>query len=638
MTCSEWLSRLGFDATRLRFTLRTALACCVAVLLAWLLGLEHPHWSGMTVWAASLPIRDHMVERSFFRIMGTVSGTLVGVLLVYVAGTQPFWLVTGMAIWLALCVGIGNLQRNFVSYGTMLAGYSAVMVAMLGIPHPDHILSLGVDRLLTALLGVVSALAIGWWFAGRQTQETVTQQLRRLTGKILNHMAQRVRGEPAQPNSVIEALLSEIAEIDEQLDLLGTGSLQSHRSIRPLRALLSAQVSALLWLQRGLTVAPNQAVALQLEQMATALAESSETQHVWLALEHTTSYPALDAVLLRMQAALADLGAGPDNGSEQGSEIQAAEIHLDWVGARQAMVRAGVTMFFVGLIWVFTGWRGGPYMMIGTAVMLSIFSAFDSPATIMGRVIFWGQLLGVIAALICRWVVWPFASSELELVLLMMPFIVLGGLVAAYRRTMACSYDFNMMMLILLQPAYPLTIPFSDSLIYGFAVILAPFSAYIAFRLIYPSTPQSRMKTLIGMMVQEVQDLAAKPSPIVRHPIRHARLYHRLVKLVRWIDKTGEKGMSALGGGLALQCLGTVTLSMQEMLQEPEIKDSTARRLQTVLNRVHNIRQEPERVISALELAAKRLASESRAEAELLHEAARLMSDNALFFENLKKT
>ena len=29
---------------------------------------EHPHWAGMTVWAASLPIRDHMVEKSFFRI------------------------------------------------------------------------------------------------------------------------------------------------------------------------------------------------------------------------------------------------------------------------------------------------------------------------------------------------------------------------------------------------------------------------------------------------------------------------------------------------------------------------------------------------------------------------------------------
>ncbi|MGP1614509.1 MAG: FUSC family protein, partial [Pollutimonas bauzanensis] len=76
MSASESLSRLGFDAGRLQFTLRTALACCAAVLAAWLLGLEHPHWAGMTVWAASLPIRDHMLEKSLFRVLGTVTGTL----------------------------------------------------------------------------------------------------------------------------------------------------------------------------------------------------------------------------------------------------------------------------------------------------------------------------------------------------------------------------------------------------------------------------------------------------------------------------------------------------------------------------------------------------------------------------------
>lgn len=610
MSAAETLSRFGFDAERMQFTLRTALACCAAVLIAWLMGLEHPHWAGMTVWAASLPIRDHMLERSFFRVLGTISGTLVGVLLVFVAGDQPFWLVVGMAVWLGLCAGIGNLQRGFTSYGTMLAGYSAVMVAMLGTPHPDHILGLGSDRLLTALLGVVAALAVGWLFASRQTQEAVTQQVQRLSGNILDQVAQRLRNQPAHPSHSVQALLSEIADIDERLDALGAGSLQSRRSIRPLRTLLSAQVSTLLWLQRSQTLPADEALTFQLTRSAQALQET-----------------ALDA-----------LSTSPDNGIQQAAVTQRAVVHLDWVGARQAMIRAAVTLFLVGMIWVVTGWKGGPFMMIGTAVMLTIFSAFDSPARMMSRVVFWGQLLGALTALACLWLVWPFATSELGLVILMMPFILFGGLVAAYRRTMACSYDFNMIMLILLQPAYPLTTTFGDSLINTLAVILAPLTAFVAFRLIYPSTPRSRMTTLIGMMVQEVQDAAADRAPITRHEIRRARLYHRLIKLVRWMDKTGEHGISALGGSLALQSLGTVALRVQELLHAPDITPGTTRRLKVLLSRMRNIKQHPERVIRALNLAATRLANESRGEAELLREAAYFMGANATFFAHLNNT
>lgn len=83
---ADVLSRWDLDISRLRFATRTALACCVAVLVAWMLGLEHPQWSGMTVWIASQPMRGNLIEKSFFRLAGTVSGTLVGVAIALLAG------------------------------------------------------------------------------------------------------------------------------------------------------------------------------------------------------------------------------------------------------------------------------------------------------------------------------------------------------------------------------------------------------------------------------------------------------------------------------------------------------------------------------------------------------------------------
>ncbi|MBP6018846.1 MAG: FUSC family protein [Burkholderiaceae bacterium] len=643
MKAEQLLSGWGFDATRLQFTLRTALACCIAVLASWLLGLEHPHWAGMTVWAASLPIRDHMIEKSFFRIFGTLTGTLAGVLLVVVAGNQPLWLVIGIAIWLGLCAGIANLQRSFIAYGTMLAGYSAVMVAMLGTTHQDHILGLGADRLLTAMLGVVAALTVGWLFAKSQTKEAVAVRLQHLSGDILSHMAQRLRGTPTHPDQAIEATLSEIADIDESLDPLGAGSLRSHRSIRPLRTLLSSQVSALLWLKRKPVIVPDNALADQLQLVADALRSSSPLEQLGppmtQAVQLSAALPLLHDALRNLQAALEALVDMPDSDAETPLRPRPAIVHLDWVGAGQAMIRATITILIVGLIWVMTGWRGGPYMMIGTAVMLSVFSGFDNPAKMMRDVIFWGQLLGAITALACHWLVWPLANSELGIVLLMMPFILFGGLVAAYRRTAASSTDFNMILLILLQPIYPLAGTVGDSLVNAFAVLLAPLIAFVAFRLIYPSTAKSRMNTLIGMMLRELQSMATtNPITPARQEILQARLYHRLLKLVRWVDKVDESRISALGGGLAVLSLGGVTLRTQQLLQAPDITPATARRLQAMLSRMRNISQEPRRVIRSLELAATQLTRESHQEAALLREAALSIADNLAFFEHPEKT
>src|SRR5690554_5943688 len=83
---SDRLVKLGFDIPRLHFAMRTALASGLAMALAWMLGLEHPQWSAMTVWAISQPVRGMLLEKSLFRGLGTIVGTLFGVVLVLLAG------------------------------------------------------------------------------------------------------------------------------------------------------------------------------------------------------------------------------------------------------------------------------------------------------------------------------------------------------------------------------------------------------------------------------------------------------------------------------------------------------------------------------------------------------------------------
>ena len=121
---------MGFHVPVLAFALRTALAAFVALWIAYAIGLEHPHWAAMSAWASSQPMREHLLSRGIYRFSGSVVGVVFAIALVLVAKESLWVLAIGLALWGALCAFLGNLQRGYMVYGCMLAGYSAAMVVL----------------------------------------------------------------------------------------------------------------------------------------------------------------------------------------------------------------------------------------------------------------------------------------------------------------------------------------------------------------------------------------------------------------------------------------------------------------------------------------------------------------------------
>lgn len=202
------LTQLGFDVPRLGFAGRTALASCLALALAWLIGLEHPQWSAMTVWAVSQPVRGMLVEKSLFRALGTLVGTLFGVLLVLFTGDNLALMLIGLSLWIGLCVGVGNLLSGLVAYGTLLSGYSASMVALLNTQQPaGQIFLLGTDRLLTVLTGILVGLLVGLLFTPRSAEDTLSGRVRRSTAQVLQAMAARFAGTDSTPRAQLSQRL-----------------------------------------------------------------------------------------------------------------------------------------------------------------------------------------------------------------------------------------------------------------------------------------------------------------------------------------------------------------------------------------------------------------------------------------------
>lgn len=636
MTFAAQFSRLGFDAPRLQFSARTALAACVALFVAWLLRLEHPQWSAMTVWAASQPTRGQLLEKSFFRILGTIGGAVVGVLLVTQSVGHPAALVVGLAAWTGACVAIGNLQRGFVAYGAMLAGYSAAMVALLDTAHPREVFALGADRLLTVTVGVATALAVGWLFTSPQAEDLLAGRVRRLSARVMRDLAARLRGAPAGPAGELPALLSEMAALEEMLEPHGAGSLRSRRAVRSTRALLMAEMSALLWLRNARLDLSEEAVGAALTEAAQALEASSRRDEAIRAIERAAdlspSHPRLREALVTIETAMRDQLGVPVGDATRPRLHQPVLLHRDWAGARQAAIRSAGAMLFMGAVWIATGWSGGPFLLLGVAIMTSLFSTFENPALTM-RHIFVGQIFGAVGALACRWLAWPLATNQFELLLAMLPFILVGALFVSHRRTLAAGFDYNMVMLLLLQPAYPPLVSVGQSLGAAAAVVSGPLVAMAIYRLVYPVDLRRRTDALIAAMVHEIAGIAAARGAPETWPVWRARLYHRLLRLVRLTEKGGQTDAAATEAGLAVLGLGVAILRIHELLREPGVGAETARRLEAVLKRMRNIAREPERAGAALALAARRLSRLGRRrEADAIAAAAEDLAANLWFF------
>ena len=586
------------DPASLAYGLRTAAGAVAALWIAWALGLEHPQWAGMTVWAASQPVRAHLVEKSLFRGAGTVIGAVFGVLLVSATARMgsPALLVFGIALWLGLCAATGNLLRGFASYGALLAGYTAVMVAVLDSGHAENVLALGLDRSATVLIGVVVALAIGLLLTPRGAEAGLPGRLRAASALILREIAATLRTPGSVDRAALTRTLAELAAIDDAVDGEGTGSLAARREAHDRRRTLMAQVGAILWLYAP-TAGADPARAAAVATIAGAYDANVPIPERRLALARAArgAEPGLRRVLAELGDAL------PRGAIAPSPDTQPVALHRDWIAAREAGVRAAATMLAIGGLWLATGWPGAPMVMLGAAIMTSVFSLVDNPFPILPKVAA-GQAMGVTAALACRWLIWPHLGSEPALILAMIPFVLLGAVLTGTPRLQAQSFDYNMVVLLLLQPALPLTGSFGHALGVGLAVAGAPLVALAAFRLIHPPSAERRRVALVAAMVREVEAMAARPGAGRRTRIWRARLHHRLLRLIR---RSPQAQDAAVATGLAVLAAGRAVLEIEAALGAPGLSDSARRRLRLARARLTTLGQAPDRAATALAAAAR---------------------------------
>jgi uncharacterized membrane protein YccC len=619
---------MGFHVPVLAFALRTALAAFVALWIAYAIGLEHPHWAAMSAWASSQPMREHLLSRGIYRFSGSVVGVVFAIALVLVAQESLWVLAIGLAFWGGLCAFLGNLQRGYMVYGCMLAGYSAAMVVLLHHGPADSVWPLAWDRMFTVVTGVAAALCVSWCFAPRRKAAVLIAQSRAALAGVLQATAADLRQQAWPAGSDYAQLLSRLAQVEELLELYPEGSRtarntsqamhwQQHYALELVYFLglksqarqMQAPAEASAALEQEVKEAPQPPyapLAQALEQLVAALQAPPQPQGDQALDLRRTLRKAIDAcedavagvqsqakqvppvmqalyrLLQQMRQGLRaeelDLQGRTHSSWRHGSS-ERLPLHRDWVGAREAAVRAGGALLIFGIVWAWTQASIVAFGMLGLSVMLLVFSAFESPGRTMAFVLR-GQLIGAGLALLCQALIWPLAQSAGQMVWMVLPFALMGGLLFAHKRTAAGAMDINMAMFILLAPVFPDTASLGQHLSMALAVVSGPALAWVVYRWVYPTNAQRRMQTLARMMVQEVPAMAhrlleeAKPSRGMAVSVAatnwwQAQLHHRLLRLVRWADKTQLPQRAQLPRmGLSLRAMQTAMLQLQQWRRE----------------------------------------------------------------------
>jgi len=544
------LAQWGFDYVRLRFGFRTGVAACLSLIIAWAMGLEHPQWSAMTVWAVSQPTRGLLIEKAAYRALGTLLGTMFGMVLVVSASGEIIWLVAGLTLWVSLCVYTGNLLHGLISYGTILAGYSASMVVLLT-QNPDALMPLGIDRLLTVFVGIMTSLVIGSAFTYKRAEQSLINQLRRQTAANL-HDISRYFAEPDNNDLNLADKLSKLAALEAQLLDHGTGSVSAHESAKTLRVVINSQLGFLAELniqepEKNLEVSD---YLLDASNKLNASAKRTEIIEPLKNALESIKNAALKKRFNEFVEATNDRLSFRDSGKTATSTLLSKTIlHRDWLGARQAAIRTFVIMGLIGASWWYTELFQFAYLMLGASVMLTLFSTADNPALTM-KYVFFGQCAGALAAVIIQATIWQYQDSILWMLVALMPVILLAGFPMAHQKTANGSMDFNLVFLLLMQPSISYSFHLGHSASIALAVVAAPLLSLIAYRLIYPTNLKARYQSLLQTLTEEIDQLNKTKLTESQYNRRKARFYHRVIKLTQISDKLGMKDKDAILGHL----------------------------------------------------------------------------------------
>ena len=143
------------------YVFKALAAAFLALWIAMRLDLPQPRTAMTTVFIVMQPQSGAILAKSFYRIGGTLVGLVATLVLIAVFAPQRELFLGALALWTGICTAGAARNRNFRSYGFLLAGYTAALIGIPAAQHPDGAFLSALTRAAEVTLGVLCAGFVG---------------------------------------------------------------------------------------------------------------------------------------------------------------------------------------------------------------------------------------------------------------------------------------------------------------------------------------------------------------------------------------------------------------------------------------------------------------------------------------------
>jgi len=451
---------ITWDGASARRALLLALGAALAFAIASLLHVRNAYWAAMPVWVISQPARGVLLERSVFRVAGTLVGAAVGLALVH-APVPPHVQVVLLALWIALNAGVTHVLRGVHSYAALLAGMTAAIVVIPSLESPAGATAIALARVDCTLIGVV----VGSLVMALQTPESPLAQfyedVRAVSSEAVSYAVAVLRFGAADLAWRERRILGRISQLDQSARLHAAGSVEGYRRLGDVDLLvlgaLSTMAAARAARDEGVPVDP--ALPERLESIAEHL-RGAWTRPLAPAARGLPGSG--DPGLRRLDTGIGEILdadqalARPDRTRSYHFEARPAELapHREWTLAWQEGGLAFVAcLAALSLVFAVPVPSVG-LLAMGVCIFVMVLGSMPLPQLI-APFLFGGVVSGVLAATFYRLVLQPGIGTPVLLVVSVIPFLLAGGFLRTHPRLGAAGVDFSMCFLLASQAGMP---------------------------------------------------------------------------------------------------------------------------------------------------------------------------------------
>lgn len=443
-------------------------------------------------------------------MVGTLVGAAVGFGLLALFLDHTGALVVGLTLWTALCAGASAFVRPARAYGIILAGYTAVMLALPSSAGGPSAHGLFADRVLCTLIGVLVSATVTGLLTPRERPADLDAQLRRLADEVFA-FAHEVRSAPVTPATLDRQrhLVARIGQLGERADQVLTGLFAARRRRRKLRRALRALLALLI---------------------ESRIAGERGPAGAGPAPEPIPPDAGGDALVARIRAGVVRDRRDAASPVPPGSAVHHAPGARSWANHREGAVAAAKTvtgMAIVAAIWWATGWQDGATMLVSASVFLTLFAANDAARAWVSQICL-GSAAGGVAAVLYVLLL-PLARTPLATALLATPFLLAGAWAMARPLTAKVAVDFNMVFLLAAPAAFTLRGDLRETVSRAVAVVVGVLAATLFFHATHEGAPR-RLARLARSALGDLRRIAAAGG-VEEARLRRGALADRVVRM-----------------------------------------------------------------------------------------------------------